>query len=173
MAENKIILKEVLEIDSFNPLNIDVTEFEELSKSMPRDANIDLYTAEKLSSQYLQAANRCSEILSTLIAIEGKAKSKKGAVHGRLFLQARDEGHRTVQDKKAYVESHEEFLGIEEKLADVFATRKYFEMKHDFFLKSHQMMKEKVRGEQRLFNSSGYSESNGTKDNGFGEQDWK
>jgi hypothetical protein len=170
MKENAITIRDVLNIDNFDPMAIDVSEFEELAKSMPRDANIDIYTAETLAAQYLRAADRCAEILSTLIWFEGRAKASKGAIRNRLYLESKDAGYKTVEERKAYAESADAYIDADNLLATAYAARKNFEMRHDFFLKSHQYMKERLRGEQKLQMSSGFSETAGGKS--FGEGSW-
>jgi hypothetical protein len=165
-----ITVREKLDLIGFDPMNIDVSEFEDLSKAMPRDANIDLAIAEELAVKYLRAADRCSEILSTLIWYEGSVKAKKNAIKNRLFLVAKDEGYKTSEERRAYSEGHEDYLSADMELVTAFAARKNFEMRHDFFLRSHQYMKEKMRSETKHMVSSGFSETSGQ--NNFGEKTW-
>ena len=169
---NALTIRDVLNIENFDPLSIDVSEFEELSKSMPRDANIDLHMAETLAAQYLRAADRCAEILSTLIWFENKAKSNKNTIRNRLYLMAKDEGYKTIEERKAFAESHDSYVEAENILSAGFAARKNFEMRHDFFLKAHQYMKEKARGEVKHQNSSGFSETAGYDSSSNGEKNW-
>jgi hypothetical protein len=166
-----ITIKDTFNIENLDIMNIDVSEFEELAKSFPKDTNIDIGIAETLAQQYLRAADRCSEILSSLILYESKTKSQKNSLRNRLYLQAKDEGYKTVEDRKAYSESHEDYVKAEEVYSVAFATRKYFDMRYDYFLKAHQYMKEKLRSENKLQMSSGFSETAGH-GNGFGEKNW-
>jgi hypothetical protein len=169
-----LTIRQLFDIENFDPMAIDVSEFDELSKSMPRDANIDIHVAENLAAQYLRAADRCSEILSSLMLLEGKAKTNKNTIRARLFLVAKDAGHKTAEDKKAYVESHENFVEADDKLSILSAVKKNFEMRHDFFLKSHQFMKERLRGELKHMNLSGFSETSYGNDpqDSYGERKW-
>lgn len=166
-----ITIRDTFNIEDFDIMSIDVSEFEELAKSFPKDTNIDIGIAETLAQQYLRAADRCSEILSSLILYESKVKSQKNAMRSRLYLQAKDEGYKTVEDRKAYSESHEDYVKAEDTYSVAFAIRKSFEMRHDYFLKAHQYMKEKLRSENKLQMSSGFSETAG-QENGFGEKTW-
>lgn len=167
-----ITVREKFDLENFDPLAIDISEFEELMNEMPRDANIDLSIAENLAQKYLRAADRCSEILSTLIWFEGNVKAKKNAIRSRLFLQAKDEGYKTVEERKAYAESHDTFVEADTLVVTAFASRRNFEMKHEFFLKSHQFMKDKLKSELNHQKSSGFSETAGQNDQSFGERDW-
>jgi GH43 family beta-xylosidase len=170
MSGKVLTVREVLNVENFDPMNIDISEFEELAKSMPRDGSFDLQTAEALAAQSLRAADRCSEILSTLIWFEGKAKSNKNAIRSRLYLVAKDEGYKTVEERKAYAESHNDYTSADDNLATVYAARKYFEMRYDFFLKSHQYMKERLREEWKGQASSKFS---GSGQAAYGEGSWE
>jgi hypothetical protein len=166
-------VKNLLDAEDFDPLNIDITEFEDLAKSMPQDASFDLYTAETLAIKYLRAADRCSGILMMLTSLEMREQSKRNAVRGRLFLRAKDEGYKTVEEKKAFVDSHDELLQAENILSAAHTAKKYFEMRHEHFLKSHQFMKERIRGEQRQLSSSGFEAVALCEDGKVhGEKDW-
>jgi hypothetical protein len=167
-----VTVKEKFDVLGFDPLGIDISEFEELAEEYPKDANIDLAIAESLAQKYLRAADRCSEILSTLIWYEGNVKAQKNAIKNRLFLVAKDEGYKTVEERKAYAESHDSYLEIDIKSVSAFAVRKNFEMKLEFFLKSHQFMKDKLKAEVKHQQASGFSETAGQRDNTFGERDW-
>ena len=157
----QLTLRSSLSLEEFDPLNIDVTEFEELAQSMPRDANLDIPIAEKLAVQYLRAADRCSEILSTLIWFEGKARINRNALKERLYLEAKDQGHKTVREREAYSESHESFVDAENTFNNAFTAKKNFEMRHKWFLNGHQYMKERLRGEYAHQRAAGFSETLG------------
>jgi hypothetical protein len=167
---NAITFRDKMDVDDFDPMKIDISEFEELAKSMPLDANIDLCIAETLAVQFLRAADRCCEILSTLIWHEGQIKAKKNAIRNRLYLEAKDVGYKTDAERKAYSESQEQYVVADMALATAYTARRNFEMKHEYFLKSHQYMKEKMKVESKQQSSSGFSETSGY--NGFGEKDW-
>lgn len=167
-----ITVRDKFNLENFDPLGIDISEFEELMDQMPKDANIDLAIAENLAQKYLRAADRCSEILSTLIWFEGNAKAEKNAIRNRLFLRAKDEGYKTVEERKAYAESHDTYVAADVLVVTAFASRKNFEMKHEFFLKSHQFMKDKLKSESNHQKSSGFSETAGRNGSEFGERDW-
>lgn len=168
-----ITLREQMNLDSFDPLGIDISEFSNLSKSLPKDTNLDLSTAETLAVVYLRAADRCSEILSSLIWYVQKIKLEKNTLRQKLYLLAKDEGHKTIDDKVAYAESHPDFVSFGDKLAEAEAVKKWFEDKHKWFLESHRFMKAKLKSESQHMLSSGFSEISGvSKDGSFGEKTW-
>lgn len=158
-------IRERFNLDNFNPLDIEIDEFKELADSMPRDANIDIPNASLLASRFLRAADRCSEILSTLILLEGKTKSRVNTIRNRLFLSAQREGHKTVKDKEAYAESHEDFVSAVNDYNEAYAVRKFFETKQKWFVDAHYLMRQRLKGEYNHQPASGFSEveANGEK----------
>jgi hypothetical protein len=165
-----LTFRQALDIDDFDPLSIDITEFTALARSMPRDANLDIPNAEKLAAMYLRAADRCSEILSTLTLKEARARVHSNTTKHRLFLAARAQGHTTVRDREAYSESHQDFIDAESRYNEAYVVKKNFVHRHDWFLKAHQYMKERLRGEYKHQRSSGFSETADSKS--YGEKQW-
>jgi len=170
----RMTVRQHLSLDNFRPLDIEIAEFTELANSMPRDANVDVAIAEGLAAKFLRAADRCSEILSTLILAESKTKSIMSSVKGRLYLGASEEGHRTVKEREAYSESHEDYTNAVDAYNEMHAARRFFEFKQKWFIETHNLMKLRIRGEYNHKKSSGFSETSGS-DNGeksWGEKPW-
>jgi len=174
MSEAALTFRQALDLDNFNPLSIDIMEFTELAHSMPRDANLDIPNAEKLAARYLRAADRCSEILSTLTLLEARTKLSRNTIKQRLFLAARDQGYTTVRDREAYSESHQDFIDAENRYNEAYVVKKNFDHRHDWFLKAHQYMKERLRGEYKHQRASGFSQTAGSSDDEktYGERKW-
>jgi hypothetical protein len=168
----RLTVRRHLDLENFNPLDIEIEEFKDLADAMPRDANIDIANAEKLASRFLRAADRCSEILSTLILLEGRAKSNLGTTKNRLYLQASQEGHRTVKEREAYAESHEEFIVASNSYNEAYAVRKFFEAKQKWFIDAHYLMKQRLKDEYRHQVASSFSETSG-EERQWGEKSWK
>ena len=170
-----LTFRQALDLDNFDPLSIDISEFTVLAQSMPRDANLDIPNAEKLAAQYLRAADRCSEILSTLTLLEARARVNRNTTKQRLFLAAKDAGHATVKDREAYSESHQDFIAAENKYNEAFVVKRNFEHRYDWFLKAHQYMKERLRGEYKHQRASGFSQTIGNDDDekSYGEKQWR
>jgi len=168
-----ITLRQVLETESYDPMNIDISEFKKLSDLMPKDGNIDLANAEILAAMYLRAADRCSEIVSALIWRTQKAKMDRNTIRQKLYLLAKDEGHKTIDDKRAYSESHPEYTDSGDALASIEAVKKWFEEKHKWFLESHRYMKAKLKAESQHLSAANFSETAGVnRDGTFGEKSW-
>lgn len=173
MVEQTMTIRESMSLDTFDPMDIDISEFQTLSKELPVDTNLDMAIAERLAITYLRAADRCSEINSGLIWYITKLKQDKNTTRQKLYLLAKDEGHKTVEDKKAYAESHPDYVALGDKLVNAEAVRKWFEDKHKWFLETHRFMKAKLKSESQHMLSSGFSEVAGVeKDGSYGEKPW-
>jgi hypothetical protein len=168
----RLTVRQHLDLDNFNPLDIEIEEFRELANAMPLDANLDGPNAEKLASRFLRAADRCSEILSTLILREGRAKSSLNTVKNRLYLEASDEGYRTIKEREAYSESHEDFISAAEAYNEAHAVRKFFESKQKWFIDAHYLMRQRLKGEYKHQTASGFSETSGN-EKPYGEKSWR
>lgn len=171
MSDN-ITLRDSMTLDTFDPMDIDISEFRELSKELPKDVSLDLAMAEHLAVVYLRAADRCSEIHSNLIWYVGKLKIDKNTMRQKFYLLSIDEGYKTINDRNAYAESHPDFIDVSNRLIGAEAVRKWFEDKHKWFLESHRFMKAKLKSESSLLNSSSFSETTGSNYALFGEKEW-
>lgn len=157
------------ELSVFDPNNIDTTEIKKLSDQIPKDTNIDLAIAEKLAAVFLRTADRCSEILAKLFWYEHKKKADKQAAFSKAVLRAKEQNGRlpvSLAEHSARCDS-EYMLANDEALAAE-AIRRWFEGKHDSFLKAHQLMKERLRSEVKHQQASGFNTSGD-----YGEGDWK
>ena len=173
MAEKALTIKGLLETENFDPFNIDMTEFQELSDAMPREADLNLATAEKLASLYLRGADRVSEVLSNLILLEQKAKINKNKTRAQLYLCAKDEGHDTINERNAYADSHDTFIQASELYIKIQVVRNFFEMKHENYLNAHRLMKDRLKSELRHQGNSGWNEMAGSvEDKKVGEREW-
>ena len=173
MADQAITLKESMNLDTFDPMNIDISEFQNLSKELPKDNSLDLAMAEHLAVVYLRAADRCSEINSSLIWYTQKLKLDRNTIRQKLYLLSKDEGHKTIEDKKAYAESHPDYVDLGDRLVRAETVKRWFEDKHKWFLESHRFMKAKLKSESQHMLSSGFSEISGVeKDGSYGEKSW-
>lgn len=156
-------------LENINSLDIVIEEFQDIIKAMPETANLDLSTAEVLAQKYLRAADRCSEILSSLTLKEARCKSNKEKIRSILFLKAKEFGYSTAKDKEAFSTSHEEYLNAESEYQNSKVATAFFEHKHKWFLSAHHLMKDRLKGEQRHQKASGFSETTGKK---IGEVEW-
>ena len=173
MSENGMTFRDMMDLDQFDPFGIDISEFQTLSKELPQDDNIDLGIAEHLAVVYIRAADRCSEINSSLLWYTQKIKLEKNTMRQKLYLLSKDEGYKTVAEREAYAECHPDYVDLGEKLVKAETVKKWIEDKHRWFLELHRFMKAKLKSESQHMLSSGFSEiSSAQKDGTYGEKTW-
>lgn len=176
MTKALATLKEEFNLETFDPMSIDISEFRKLAEELPQNDVIDIAMAEHLAITYLRAADRSSEIISTLLKHIKKLKVDMECLKGELYLRAAQEGYKTVEDKKAYSVSHKDYKEISYKYAETEAVLSWFEAKNRCFLEAHRLMKAKFKSESQHMMSSGFSETAGKTvdkiENSFGEKEW-
>jgi len=168
MTDKLITVREKLGLkdfnaESFDPMNIEISEIKLLYESMPRDGNVDVHIARKLALQYLRAADRCSEILATLTLWEQTAEDRKKQTFSLAFLNAK-EGDKKVTDltAKHMAECNKEYLGCCKVAREAKTVRKRFEDMHDHFIKGHHLMKDRIKGEEQLQKISNFQYGEGS-----------
>ncbi len=161
-------VRDQLSINEFDPMNIDVSEFDDLHKTIPSDGNIDINLASMLASQFLRAADRISEILSTLTWHEQKTKDEKKRAFANAFVRIKSDNTKITDTlAKCKAELDDEYLICCNRAAEAEAVRLHFKIKHETFLKGHHLMKDILKGEKNLLNASGFSETTN-----WGEGKW-
>jgi hypothetical protein len=159
------------EIDAFDPMNIDISEFDFLENAIPSDGHVDINIASQLAAQYLRAADRMSTIISALVLHEQKMKDEKKRAFAKAVVLVKEENPKmaaTIAQYKA--ELDDDYIAASEKSHEAEATRLFFKAKHESLLKGHHLMKDFVRGEKSHRNASGFSETIGSE--GWGEKKW-
>ena len=162
-----------VDITQISPLDIEITEFQEVKDSLPRDTQLDMGIAIGLAADYLRAADRCNEILSNLTWWEQKAKQEKKKTYSLAWLRAREGAAKTDTAARHMAESDTEYLEACQHEMDAATAKEYFERKHQTFLKAHHYMKDRIKSEQfHMSHASGWSESVDAETKKTGEVDW-
>jgi len=88
-------------------------------------------------------------------------------------------GYKTNDERKAYAESHSDYVEACDRLLSAETVKKWFEDKHDWFLTAHYFTKNRINSDTALQNSSGFSETSGVTESGdfinkkdIGEKSW-
>lgn len=167
------IVKQELGVDTFDPMNIDISEFNGLAESIPADGSVDMAVAPQLAAQFLRAADRCSTILSTLVWHEQQAKDEKKRAFSRAVILAKESNTKmtdSIAKHKAEIDTN--YIIACEKSIQIESVKTYFKNKHESLLRAHHLMKDILRGEQRHLKASGISERNWDSEKKTGEGEW-
>jgi hypothetical protein len=153
-----IILKDKMDVENFDILSIDISEFEDVINSIPQDGNVDLAIAEELATKFLRAADRCSEIIAQINWFYQKKKDFQKKVYAEACLiRAKEKGYTKVAEKNQYGFMDEEYLAAAEETNRAEVAKKYFETKLDSFKSAHWQMRAKLKSETSHKSMAGFN----------------
>ncbi|MFA5024036.1 MAG: hypothetical protein WC523_03730 [Patescibacteria group bacterium] len=151
-------------IQTFDPMDIDLSEIKELSNSLPKDGSIDINQAEILATKYLRGADLVSELLSIATAYCQKTETEKKKKYSEAALiRAVAAGMKTDKSKCLYAEMDSEFVEASNKHSEALAFLKWLSSKYDSLLKAHYLCKQML--------ARHYSHEQADSWNGSAEQD--
>lgn len=134
--------KETLDITSFDPLSIDTSEIKALSKSIPKDGNIDLNRAEILATKFLRGSDLCSEVMAIAVSYVGKTESdKKRAYSNAALIKSVAAGHKTDKARAWFADMDDEYIDACNKHNTAVAFVEWIEGKYKSFEKMHYLCK--------------------------------
>jgi hypothetical protein len=176
---NKTTMAEVLQFETFDPTQLDISEIQEMTASIPADGNVDISIAENLATKFLRGADRCSEILSILTWWEAGREDRKRHVFSTKFFEAPAHGHKTAAAKKAWAEGSKEYLDACAEANKAKAMKQWIKNKHESLVSAHYLMKHIAKGGQPARAAAGSVRDGSWEPAGkanepqWGEQDWK
>jgi len=169
-----ITVRDIVGISSqntFDPMNIDTTEIQTLSRAMPMDGNIDVNNAEVLAVKYLRGADMCGEMLAIATAHVARTKSKKDIAYNRAFLKHRnDKTVKTDKMRTALAEIDDDYIETCNRYNEALAFGKWIDAKYSSFIKMHYMCRNILKRGYEHENASG-GPFNGSPD-GDNENTW-
>lgn len=143
MANKQLTVKDILDISNFDPMNIDTTEIRELSKSLPKDGNIDLNKAEILATKFLRGSDLCSEIMAIAVTYVGKTESdKKRTYSNAALIKSVAAGHKTDKARAWFADMDDEYIEASNKHNTALAFVEWVSGKYKSFEKMHYLCKQ-------------------------------
>ncbi len=170
----KVVLSDLLEFNTFNPENIDVSDIQSMSKNIPKDGNVDIAIADKLAIQFLRGADLCSELIGKLSWWVAKKKDEaREALQHAALVTAPSKGYKTVSEKKMYADGDPKYQEANSEFNKAEAMLLWVKNKHSSLVSAHYMMKQIAKESEMHFQASNVSvgESSDNKLS-YGEQPW-
>jgi hypothetical protein len=174
---DKTTLSDVLQFETFDPTQLDVSEIQRMTASIPADGNVDINIAENLATKFLRGADRCSELLSILTWWAARKEDEKRHVYSTKFFEAPAHGHKTAAAKKAWAEGSQEYLDACDKANKAKAMKQWVQNKHESMVSAHYLMKHIAKGGHPAQRAAGGVRDHSWEPAGgaepkFGEQNW-
>lgn len=137
--------------------DFDLTEIQELLKTLANTTPIDIAHAEMLAQQALRFADELIQMIVRLnkTAAYLKIKFNKAKNLAMLNYKSPDNSKITADMRKAAAEVDEEVTKLEFKLIDVEASQKALEDKYDILIKKHHHQKDIAKGLRQTVSSAG------------------
>ena len=147
--------RQILNIDNFNPLDVDVSFLEDVSAQIPDQGYMDQSMAEHLASATLRAADTCVDLLAqaTLLLSHYDAKRKGAKSKVIKDMLARKVPSTVVRDLYA---DEPEYIIESNKYNIALAWMTWLENKYAILLKTHHLCKDLVKKTEGNFNNAGY-----------------
>jgi predicted RNA-binding protein associated with RNAse of E/G family len=146
-------MKKILNIDDFDPLNVDVSFLEEVSRQIPQEGYIDPAMAEHLATSTLRAADSCIDLLAQATLYLSHCDALKRAIRSKVIKALQDQKVPATIIKEVYADD-EEYLKATNKHNMALALSTWLENKHDALLKTHHLCKDLIRKTQGVLGAS-------------------
>lgn len=127
----------------YDPTTLDTTEIQKLSKSLPKDGNIDTNNAEVLATKFLRGSDLCGEIMAIATAFVSRTKDAKQRAYNQAFLiKSQDQkGLKTDKMRTAFAELDDDYQNACEEYNKAVAFNKWVDSKYNSFTRAHYLCK--------------------------------
>lgn len=145
-----------LTIESFDPLNVDISFLESVSEQLPIQGYMDAPMAEHLATITLKAADHCIDLLAQATLYLGHCDAQRKSIRSRAIKQMLTDKVPSTVAKEACADD-EEYIKATNNYNIALAWSTWLENKHDALLKTHHLCKDLIRKAEMLKESSGWS----------------
>jgi hypothetical protein len=149
---------EVINIQDFSIENLDLTEIQKISQSLPKSKVIDTNIAEQHLVSTIEAQDLCQEKIAQVerwIGIKKMMLDKTEAESA--LIRAKDAGHKTAKEKEWFVQCDEQVLALRDELEKAKVCKLYLDNKIKYFSMWHYSLKSFLRRDYSIESSSNYS----------------
>lgn len=145
MTETQAVtLNDLLSIEGFDPLKIDLENLQAISREIPQDGNIDINNAEVLSVKFLRAADMCGDILGQISRYEGATDTRVRTTKAdAIQLLAEQKVPATTQAQR--YGNNEKFIEASNKNTDAKAVKEWLQRKYDLLIRAHYICRDVAR----------------------------
>lgn len=136
---------DILDIENFDPLKVDLTEIKKATDQIPQDGFIESADAGRLATIFLVAADKCSDMITVAERWRGYIEAEKKAERARAIARKMSppgggKGITGTVAKEAYGDD-EEYLKISKKSATAIAWLGHVMRQYELLNKYHHLCK--------------------------------
>lgn len=141
MIDKQVRLSDLLKIEDFDPMNVDVSYIQGVSGMVPKDGYIGLAQAERLATIFLRCADYCGDLLSQAIRLQGYREAEKKAQKGGSIERKIAGGTAQTTARESY-SNDPQFVAASQSLTDADAFLSWVKQKHDNLIRAHVLCKD-------------------------------
>lgn len=156
-------IREILNINNFDPLNVDIVFLEQVSAQIPQGGYMDPAMAEHLATATLGAADKCIDLLAQSTLYLSHCDAQRRSVRSKVIKELQDRKVPATIVKEVYADDPT-YLESTNKYNLALALSTWLENKHDALLKAHHLCKDLIRKSEGVRTASSWeaSEEGGT-----------
>lgn len=144
MTEQQILVGDLLRVQNFDPMNVNVSYIQNTIGLIPADGSIDLNEAERLATLFLKCADYCSELLSQAVRFFGYTDSEKKAEKASA-IERKIENKTPATTAKETYSNDPKYVEASNKNTDAQAFLTWITQKHDNLIKAHVLCKDLMK----------------------------
>ena len=148
----------VIDTTGFSIEDIDLTEIQKISQSLPRTKVIDANIAENFIIATIEAQDLCQEkmiLVERWIGLKKMMLDKSEAEAA--LIRAKEAGYKTAKEKEWFIEADEQVISLRGELEKARVCKLYLENKVRYFSMWHYSLKSFIRRDYGIETSSNYS----------------
>jgi hypothetical protein len=149
---------EILNIDSFDPQQVDLSFLSQVQDAIPQEGFMDSAMAEQLATRTLHAAEKCDDLLGQAVLLlshrDAERRSTKSTIIAKLLSQKAP-----VTIIKDLYDNDPDYVVVINKYNIALAWHTWLGNKRDTLLKTHHWCKDLVKKSDGTFKNANWSAS--------------
>lgn len=132
--------RDILNIDGFDPMGLDITYIKDTMAEIPEDGVIDINNAERLATIFLRCADYCGDLVAKATHYWGyKETQQRAQKSGAIYRKIKEHITQTVA-KEAYADD-QEYIKAANEATTAEALVKWLDEKYQDLIKGHILCK--------------------------------
>ena len=137
----QVRIADILKIENFDPMNVDVSYIEEVINLIPRDGCIDLSEAEKLATAFLRCADYCGDLVAQSTRFLGYRDAEKKSQKGTA-IEKKIQNKMPATTAREVYGNDEDYVKSCDKHTEAQAWQIWITQKYDNLIRAHVFCKD-------------------------------
>jgi len=155
MSEKQVLVGDLLKIDGFDPMNVNVSYIQQTTNLIPADGSIDLNEAEKLATVFLKCADYCGDLMAQAVRYFGYTDAEKKSEKAS-SIERKVEAKMPATTAKETFSNDPKFVTASNKNTDAQAFLTWVTQKQENLIRAHVLCKDLLKAHVQNRNASGW-----------------